>query len=97
MALILAELHSSDIWTLKRPHPAARQDPRWRGKDTNRTDNVPTQNVSCLLEMQEKDGAENEGIGRLHPAQLETHPIGKHQSLTLLTIYFVILPESSLA
>ena len=27
--VMLAEMHSSEIWTLKRPHPAARQDLQW--------------------------------------------------------------------
>ena len=36
-------------------------------------------------------------MAKLYSAQIETHPMGKHQSLILLRKYFVILPESSLA
>ena len=49
--MIIAELHNSEIWTLRRPHPAAWQDAQWRFKDTNRTNNLPIQSVSCLQEI----------------------------------------------
>ena len=45
----------------------------------------------------QKYGVENEGLTKLYPAQVENNPLGNHQSLTILRIYFVILPESSLA
>ena len=48
MGMIIAEMHSSEIWTLKGPHFAARQDPEWRVKDTNRTHNISTQILICL-------------------------------------------------
>ena len=54
MRLILAETNGNKIWTLKWPHPAAKQDPQWGVKDTHWTNNVSTQNLSCLQEMQVK-------------------------------------------
>ena len=43
------------------------------------------------------DGAETEGMTTPITTQLETHPIGKHQSLTLLmTLWYVCKWESSM-
>ena len=35
------------------------------------------------------DGAETEEMANQDPAQLETHPMGNHQSLTLLMILYL--------
>ena len=34
MGVIIAEIHSGENWTLKRPHPKATQDPQWRDNYT---------------------------------------------------------------
>ena len=95
MGVILAEIQSSEIWTVKTPHPAARQDPQWRVKGTNRTNIISTQICPVYKKCRQKDGAENEGMAKLYPAQLETHPIGKQQSLTLLRKYFLYVKRSA--
>ena len=92
MGMLIAEMYSSEIWTLRKPCPKNKHDPQWKVKDTNRTNIISTRNWSCVHEIQVKNGAENKGLTRLDPGQLETHPTGKHQSLTLLRIYFLILP-----
>ena len=57
----------------------------------------PTKFYLVYKKYRQKYGAENEGLTKLYPDQIENLPMGNHQSLTILRIYFVILPESSLA
>ena len=73
---------------------AARQDTQWRVKDPIK---FPLKICPVYKKYRQKDGVENDGIAKLYPAQLETHPMGKNQYLTLLRIYCVIIPVYSLA
>ena len=54
MGVIIAEIHSGENWTLKRPHPKATQDPQWRDNYTKQAKNLSTQNLSCLQGMEAK-------------------------------------------
>ena len=61
------------------------------------TPNKPKTFPTKIYLVYKKYGVENEELAKLYPAQVETHPMGNHQSLTILRTYFVILPESGLA
>jgi hypothetical protein len=60
----------------------AKQDPQQINKDANPPTKLSTQNLSCLQEIQSK-GKEQRLREQAH---LETHPMGKYQSLILLII-----------
>jgi hypothetical protein len=77
------------IWNLKKTLSVATQDPQWSDRGTNILTKISTQNLSCIQEMQaqEKEQRPRGWPDQLdQPDQLETHPIGKYQPLTLLMI-----------
>ena len=80
MGVILVEMHGRELWKLKRPYLATRKDLLWRIKHSKWTKYICSQNWSCLQEMQAQRWSRDWGNGQIIPYQLETHPMGKHQS-----------------
>jgi hypothetical protein len=83
-----------ETWNPKSLPSVARQKPRWRDKDTNPSAKLSTQNI--YLKWRGKDGAETEQMTNKQPTQFETHPMGKHQSLNLLTILCYVYRQEAI-
>jgi hypothetical protein len=64
----------------------ARQESWWSDRATNLTIKLSTQNLSCLQEIPGLGWSRDCGNGQPITGQLETHPMKKHQFLTLLMI-----------
>ena len=70
---------------MKRPPPVPRHDSQWIRTPTHPQTFWPKICPTYKI-CRDKDGAEIEGTANHWLAQLETHPMDKHQSLKLLTI-----------
>ena len=89
---------TGDVETERLP-PVARKEPQWTSRDTDPPTNLLTPNLYCIQEMHGRGMEQKltEWPSNNQP-QLETHSLGKHQSLTLLMILcYACRQESSMA
>jgi hypothetical protein len=66
---------------------------QWRDRDTNPATKPSTQNLSCLQDVQGKDGPEIELLANKCLAQLETHTTRQSPLPTLLMIFCYICSQ----
>ena len=76
MGVILVEMHGRELWTLLLPGKTSSGEL----STVNEPNTFAPKIGSVYKKCRHKDGAETEGMDKWYSDQLETHPMGKHQS-----------------